>query len=119
MAMMTSDDDDGDDDDGDDDNDDDDDDGDHDDVDDDDDAPASLGVTPQGGRDARGRLPAFARGREACVRRAANVTRGDSERLATMTMTAMAMGMMTMMTTGRQSGAVPHAAGTRGMGGSW
>ena len=54
--MMTSDDDDDDDDDGDDDNDDDDDDDDHDDVDDDDDAPASLGVTPQGGRDALGRL---------------------------------------------------------------
>ena len=66
MAMMTSDDDDDDDDDdGDDDNDDDDDDDDHDDVDDDDDAPASLGVTPQGGRDARGRLPASPRGREA------------------------------------------------------
>ena len=72
---------------------------------------------PQGGRDARGRLPASARGREACVRRAANVTMSDSERLATMTMTAMAMDAMTMMTTGRQSGAVPHAAGTRGMGG--
>jgi hypothetical protein len=87
---------------------------DHDDC-DDDDAPASLGVMPQGGRDARGRLPASARGREACVRRAANVTMSDSERLATMTMTAMAMATMTMMTTGRQSGAVPHAAGNRGM----
>ena len=37
---------------------------DHDDC-DDDDAPASLGVMPQGGRDARGRLPASPRGREA------------------------------------------------------
>ena len=117
--MMTSDDDDDrDDGDDDDDNDDDNDDGDHEDA-DDDDAPASLGVMPQGGRDARGRLLASARGREACVRRAANVTMSDSERLATMTMTAMAMATMTMTMTGRQSGAVPHAAGARGVGGSW
>ena len=63
---MTSDDDDddGDDDDDDDDNDDDDDDDDHDDA-DDDDVPASLGVMPHGGRDARGRIPASPRGREA------------------------------------------------------
>ena len=85
MAMMTSDDDDDDNDDGDGDNDDDDDDDDHDDDEDDDDAPASLGVTPQGGRDARGRLPASPRGREAsaCQRpggvRLVRLRSGDDE----------------------------------------
>ena len=39
---------------------------DHDDC-DDDDAPASLGVMPQGGRGAQGRLPASATGREVCA----------------------------------------------------